>query len=607
MITTAEAGAPARPDTHVLRPQVQLGWSPAGAEVEIVERGDWPRPAGGLAMHWRGCRPAPAIVEAGTDVVLVFGNPVLGERIDRAGAARWFLSREHPSRDLAELNGEFLIVHADLTRRRLRVVNDRYASIPFYYARLGERLLGSLAYADLWLALGEAGARRTREESVFEFMWLQRLLGEKTYDSASRFLPAATLLTADGAATTLEAYWRPDFAKTAYPSLDAAADALIGRLARALERKTSDGPRLGLFLSGGMDTRTVLAACGARTVSCVTVAFSENREGEIARTVAAARGAPHTLIVLPVGHYGRILDDASKLCGGMYAFDHALFLGLRDQVAPLADVVLHGHGLDYMFQGMYLPVRYLEAFGRRTFIRRLEAPRGDLAEAFLRRISYRLKRTDLLRYVRPAWRARLTDALRQSVEDVIARARPWARTPFDLWEYLLMHALSRHYTNPNVSSIGTCGEQRTLTFDNDVFALYLSMPERYRLAARVLRRALRRLDARLAALPSANTGLRIDSSPLSLTAAHAWRRLRGARHPQAADRTWPDRDRLFREDPRLRRAVRDAARSEVLAAHAPFLDLAVLGADLERRLEAPAGGGDLMATVVTLNEFFRGS
>jgi hypothetical protein len=77
---------------------------------------------------------------------------------------------------------------------------------------------------------------------------------------------------------------------------------------------------------------------------------------------------------------------------------------------------------------------------------------------------------------------------------------------------MTFHSLSRHYSYPDHASIHTNAEQRAVSFDNDIYDLYLSLPVEHRFDARAHRGALRYLSPKHADVPSANDGLPIASS-----------------------------------------------------------------------------------------------
>ena len=76
----------------------------------------------------------------------------------------------------------------------------------------------------------------------------------------------------------------------------------------------------------------------------------------------------------------------------MYAIDHALFLGLNNIFSNEHNpIILHGHGLDYMFQGMYLHSRRDKWFGTPMYSRKLNYFLKNLAEFFRNSIPYALR------------------------------------------------------------------------------------------------------------------------------------------------------------------------------------------------------------------------
>jgi len=595
-----------------LTPRLYIDWRKD--RPATVSLGAAPETSAGLQIQVEYLPPDPACIEDEAGFVAVFGSPILGERIAPAEIARAWRNAPDKAVYARGLNGQFLILEFDRAARSLTIVNDRFASIPIYFADIGDRFRASFRYGDLFAALRREPGVDLDHGAFFEFLWLQRLLGDRTYDTASKALRAASILTVlpDGARSTV--YWRPNFDKNDKRGLDSAAAELTDRLRRSLARKTSDrsaDKRYGMFLSGGMDTRTLLAAFESPP-TCFTLAFSENNEVRIAREACRLRGADHRYVALPEHHFLRNLDEAVALTGGMYVYDHALFLGVRDQIAPHADILFHGHGLDYMFQGMYLPARVVSIAGRPTYLKFLRWPPEGIEDGFLSRIHYRLKDADLGDYVAPARRADILAGLRASVEGLAREARDLGGTDADVWEYLTVHGLSRHYTFPNIASKMTVGELRTPAFDNDLFDLYWSLPPAQRFTGRILRRALARLSSPLAALPSANTGIRITASPLGQTAALLTRaglyyatRDRRFRPPDARARTWPDRDSHLRAHAALGARLDDALDQGRLAEAMPYLDVGRLKRDIRNWRAQPTGGSALMASLITLDQFLK--
>ena len=609
MPTAGNLKAPIQQSKEVRLPQLFVRYRPGAGDGPI---GNPTVFTSGLSIATTDYKVQQRSFENESQFLYIVGSPILGDRIDHEGIWESVQAGVNEASFLQHLNGEFLLIHLDKPEKRLRVINDRFTSVPFYYLADSQGFVGSVFYKDMWRWLKSGSSLKLNQSAFFEFLWLQRILGTKTYDAASRFLPAASRLTYEGGEASVEAYWTPSFDKTSM-SVEECAAGLVDRLTASIKRKTSDGAnRHGLFLSGGTDSRTVLASF-ERPPVCFTLGVTDNNEVQVAREVAALANAEHVFIQLDPDPYSEHLDDLVQIGGGMYAFDNSLFLGLEEQVAPHADVVFHGHGIDYLFQGMYVPTSPLRIAGKRTYFSRLRRLSEDFVSEYLTTIQFRLKEIDLLQFVKPKYGASMYESLRQSVQEVVEGGERFCNTPYDLWEYMLIHALSRHYSHPNVSSMATCAEQRTAAFDNDVFDLYLSLPPKHRLDAKLARAALKRLNPGMAKVRTGNTNIRADWSPISkqmyrlfdYSLVSLGRRSKTRFYAPDAERTWPNRGELYNRHPRMRRAALDLCRSDALAS-LDFLDMDALAERVPTWVEsADVYGGRFITFLVTIDRFLR--
>ena len=544
--------------------------------------------------------------------LIVLGTPILGEKITYDGIWSQVTDKGLPPEFLRRVNGEFLFITLDKKTMSLQVSTDRYASIPFFYNYDDSSFFGSVFYKDLWKHLKLKNQLKLNEYAIFEFLWLQRLLGTKTYDSNSSFLLAATTVTYKLGTINTDSYWRPSFKKTTAPVQDTARQ-LAQLLRQSAKRKTSDQPgQIGMFLSGGTDSRTVLAAV-EEPPSSFTIGVSDNNEVKIARAVANKVQSLHKFIPISQDPYSDNLDAMTMLGGGMHAFDHAIFYDLKQGMPKQINVNFHGHGIDYMFQGMYLLTRNLTLFGRRTSFKKSDAIGSNLASEYLNRIGHRLKNIDLLQYVVKHRRKEMMEQLHHSVEEVMQHGQKFCDNPDDHWEYMLIHGLSRHYPFTNLSSMGTVAEQRTIAFDNDIYSLYLSLPKSHRIDGKIAKQTLKILSPQLAAIPTANTNQRPNQSALTrdtyrlvkLLQRYIWSANKGDVAPTAEERTWPDRGRMFNNQPLLKNAAIQLQKSEAIASLG-FVDMDKLAADIPVWVEKPNdGSGALLTFLITIDRFLK--
>jgi hypothetical protein len=220
----------------------------------------------------------------------------------------------------------------------------------------------------------------------------------------------------------------------------------------------------------------------------------------------------------------------------------------------------------------------------------MKRPKSDVAAEFLDSVSYRVKYPRLVDLVRRDQKSRVVGALVTSAREVQRRAAELSESRYDQWEYLTFHYLSRHYSYPDYASIHTNAEQRCVSFDNDIYDLYLTLPVEHRFDARVQRLALRRLSPQHATVPSANDGLPVASSYVkSLHQLKQWASiLLGMRkrncEPDHHVRTWATSKWLFVNDRYFNSELRRLGRSEVLGSLS-WIDMDFVRTSTEEFLE----------------------
>ena len=544
--------------------------------------------------------------------LFILGSPVLGESIVYNDIWAQVTDAGLPSEFLKNINGEFLLITLDKQSGTLRVSSDRYTSIPLFYVVDDSGFYGSVFYKDVWEYVNGNNSSNINKYAVFEFLWLQRLLGTKTYDLSSSFLLAASTVTYRSGSATTDRYWVPSFEKTS-ASVKDSAKLLSGLIRQSIRRKTSDNPgRIGLFLSGGIDSRTVLSSFEHPPVS-FTIGVTDNNEVKVARKIANSVQSRHNFIAIDQDPYSSRLDELTMLGGGMHALDHAIFYGLKQQISSEVDVVFHGHGIDYMCQGMYLLNHNLNFLGRRTSFKRSESIGPDFPSEYINRIGHRLKDIALLDYVVPNRRDEMLGQLRHSVEEILESGEGFCQTPDDQWEYMLIHGLARHYPFTNLTSMGTTVEQRIVAFDNDIFDLYLSLPKSHRLDGKIAKETLKILNPKLASIPTANTNQSPNQSALQkdvIKLIQLLKRRTGLEQSPRLEatpeeRTWPDRGRMFATQPKLTEAAMALGSSDALASLG-FLDMDRLAKDIPIWLNSPAvGPGAFLTFLVTIDRFIK--
>ncbi|MFL6233809.1 MAG: asparagine synthase (glutamine-hydrolyzing) [Thermoanaerobaculia bacterium] len=197
------------------------------------------------------------------------------------------------------LAGMFALAVADFRRRTLLLARDRIGKKPLYLADDGRRL-GFASELKSLLAAGLAGPE-IDPEALDLYLAYGYVPAPWTIFRGATKLPAGHLALVDERGARIERYWDVpnEGAQDAGPAAD---ERLASELERLLatavrDRLESDVP-LGAFLSGGIDSGTVvslMSEASPEPVRTHTVGFADRAsdEREDAAAVARALGADH--------------------------------------------------------------------------------------------------------------------------------------------------------------------------------------------------------------------------------------------------------------------------------------------------------------------------
>jgi asparagine synthase (glutamine-hydrolysing) len=141
--------------------------------------------------------------------------------------------------------------------------------------------------------------RKVNPHALHQYLTHCYISGEHTILEGIRRLPPAHLLVVRGQQVKLQRYWRLVFApSTAAADEEEAAEHLEKVLEDSVKRRLMSDVPLGAFLSGGLDSSTIVALMARfsdRPVRTFTVGFEETGYSELedARVVARSLGTEH--------------------------------------------------------------------------------------------------------------------------------------------------------------------------------------------------------------------------------------------------------------------------------------------------------------------------
>ncbi len=226
-----------------------------------------------------------------------------------------------------QLWGMFALALWDRRHRRLLVARDRLGKKPLVYHVDAS---GGLAFASEFQALFQHPGvpREVDPVAIDDFLAYMYVPAPRTaYRHVHKLRPGHRLIWENGR-ITVEPYWKLRFSEKLPLSEDEALDRFGTLFRDAVRRRLISDVPLGAFLSGGMDSSSVvaeMAELSSTPVKTFSIGFGEQDFNELgyARQVAERFGTehhelvlePHALEVVPdlVRHYGEPYADSSAV------------------------------------------------------------------------------------------------------------------------------------------------------------------------------------------------------------------------------------------------------------------------------------------------------
>ncbi len=255
---------------------------------------------------------------------------------------------------LGNVNGIFIAIIYDKPKQEIKLITDRYGLKPFYlYARdncliLAPELKCFPAFKQFNLQI--------RKDVLDCFLQLEHLMGTATwFDGVEVTIPSA-IYTYSISESTLSTsrYWSWARVKKSTLSFDDATEQLGALLDKAITSRKFGNYRVGIGLSGGFDSRAILAATYKDNPPTYTFGIPESADVRLAKQVAALAGVSNT-------HYDmRVANWLPKRFSGVWKTDgmlnmyHMHYAHLMDEIPKILDVNLSGFIGDGVLGSTYL-------------------------------------------------------------------------------------------------------------------------------------------------------------------------------------------------------------------------------------------------------------
>jgi asparagine synthase (glutamine-hydrolysing) len=375
------------------------------------------------------------------------------------------------------LNGNFAAAVWDAATQTLLLISDSLSSYPLYYAQVGDLLVfGSAARA---VAQAPGLPREIDTAALAQMVAFEHIYGDRTLFAGVSLLLPGTILRFRGGSTATTNYI--DFQYPEYYDMhpeEYYVDAWTHYMRQAVLRQARGPAPLGVMLTGGLDSRTILgmlagAGMELRTLTWGTPGCDDEKA---ARELAEIAHVPHRFLPLQPDFLARDGAQAVRITDGQKSVVHLHMISILREIAAETQVIYKGflggtiHGY-VVFHDRLAPVRdevwFEHVFAERNRIFR----EGDLPQLY-------------------------TDAMYRQVQEVPRRTlrESLARSKSTWWvdkdSYIDLYEEDVRFTIMGVEQARSRVHVRTPLADNDLLRFTVSVPPGFRVEKRYYRRAI---------------------------------------------------------------------------------------------------------------------
>lgn len=400
------------------------------------------------------------------------------------------LFEEHGENFAEELNGSFLIVIFDVANRKILVANDRYGLRPFYLARNGSKYL--FASEVKAILKDKTFKKEINDEAVADFFAFEKILGDKTLFKGINALPPASLLVCSDGKISIRKYWDFEFQEGCAHEEEYYANNLVRVFRKAIERRMKGNHRVGVNLSGGLDSRSIATAIDKKhyPIHTFTYGVKDGDEARIAEKVAEKLKSKHKFFELRRNFLAHFAETGVYLTDGMCSCFHFHWMGLLERMKEDVDVIFHGLGLATFLGGSYVNREIMNA------------KNSNLPHLIYKKLNVLLGKEMMLRFFSSIYYQKIKNVPYESFLESFEKIE--AKNPANKSDLFFLSNYTKSITSP---ARRTHLEDYIPGYDNDFVDLVLKIPPKLRFNHRIYYKFFRILSPDLAKIPYQRTGI----------------------------------------------------------------------------------------------------
>ena len=344
------------------------------------------------------------------------------------------------------------------------------------------------------------------------------VLGNKTLFSEIHLLPPASLLHFDGqrGSCAVQSYWALDslFTPRGTSAGTLADQEIAAAFMTAVDRRYDVSEPIGISLSGGLDSRLILAALGERAqgMPSYTLGLQGCRDQVLTEKMARLVGTNHSFLELraeDLGDFKSLAETLVSLSDGFYHPHEATEKKALEyfEKAPFR-IVLRGHAGEVAKASLAYPLQVTSALDQMS-------SRQQVLGFILRSANLGIQGISPEKLFSPSMADLVKEGPAKTLEDTLSGLNV-DLSPADTCLYCYIHEWVRRQVVASLAIFRTQTEIRLPFMDEDFLGTVLQLPLQKRYAGEVHKALVQIYKPELANIPDSNTGAPLTAGKMRL-------------------------------------------------------------------------------------------
>ena len=416
----------------------------------------------------------------------------------------------------SDLNGMFHFALYDMRSEQLKLFSDKFGLQPLYYSTLPGGLIFA---AEIKAILTDDSIARTPDrETIADFLHYGQILGQKTLFTPIKALAPGSMLTFSvrNDEVSTKKYWHLDklFVEKGNYLPTASADEAISLLENSIKARCANKEVLGLSLSGGLDSRGILAGLGrdAQGIKTYTLGLDGCADQRLAECMAKTGKTRHEFIELDQSYiqdFENMALNMIQLSDGMYhPHESTEMLALEYFKKARFKILLRGHGGETAKAALAYPVMVSPKAYSCT-------NGGDILDYIFNTANLVIRDIKPERLFMPSFCKVMKEVPRSSIKESCGKVSE-ILAPADACIYYYINEHIRRQVVASLEIFRTTVEIRMPYVDEAYLQALFTLPVKERNEGEIHVKLINKCMPELIKIPNSNTGAPLDAGPLRM-------------------------------------------------------------------------------------------